>query len=56
MRMHDLFKKTEEKFSSFLREMEQKEFLVVEKGEERIRLIQYITKGTIGFPLRKVTL
>ena len=55
MRMHDLFKKTEEMFSPFLREMEQKEFLVVEKGDERIRLIRYITKGTTGFPLRKVT-
>lgn len=55
MKMHDLFKKTEEMFSPFLREMEQKEFLVVEKGDERIRLIQYITKGTTGFPLRKVT-
>jgi hypothetical protein len=53
--MHDLFKKTEEMFSPFLREMEQKEFLIVEKGDERIRLIQYITKGTPGFPLRKVT-
>ncbi len=55
MRMHDLLKKTEAMFSPFLREMEQKEFLVVEKGDERIRLIQYITKGTTGFPLRKVT-
>ena len=55
MRMHDLFKRAEAMFSPFLQEMEQKEFLVVEKGEERIRLIQYITKGTIGFPLRKVT-
>jgi hypothetical protein len=55
MKMHDLFKKTEEMFSPFLREMEQKEFLIVEKGDERIRLIQYITKGTPGFPLRKVT-
>jgi len=55
MRMHDLFKKTEEMFSPFLREMEQKEFLVVEKGDERIRLIRYTTKGITGFPLRKVT-
>jgi len=55
MKMHDLFIKTEEMFSTFLREMEQKEFLIVEKGDERIRLIQYITKGTPGFPFRKVT-
>jgi hypothetical protein len=55
MRAHDFLTRVEEKFSSFLNQMTHQENLFAEKGEERIRIRQYKTKGEKGFPLRKVT-
>jgi hypothetical protein len=55
MQVQDLQRKLDEIFEGFFQQMNQEEILLAEKGEERIRIIQYKTKGHKGFPLKKVT-
>ncbi|KPJ56243.1 MAG: hypothetical protein AMJ42_05550, partial [Deltaproteobacteria bacterium DG_8] len=54
MQVQDLQKRIEEIFSKFLHQMHQEEILLVEKGEERIRVELYKTKVEEAFPLKKV--
>jgi hypothetical protein len=55
MRAHDFLKRVEECFKEYLQKMDHEESLLVEKGEERIRIKQYRTKGEKDFPLQKVS-
>ena len=54
MQVQDFQKRLEETFEEHLKKMNQEEILLVEKGEERIRVKLYTTKGEKGFPLKKV--
>ncbi len=54
MQVQDFQKRLEETFEGHLKQMNQEEILLVEKGEERIRVKLYTTKGEKGFPLKKV--
>ena len=55
MQVQDFKKRLEESFSEFLQQMNQDEIVLEEKGEERIRLKLYKTKGKKDFPLKKVS-
>ena len=54
VQVHDLKEKVEERFGQFLQQMNREEIILVEKEEERLRIILYKTKGEKGFPLKKV--
>lgn len=54
VQVHDLKEKIEERFGQFLPQMNREELMLAEKGEERLRIILYTTKGEKGFPLKKV--
>jgi hypothetical protein len=55
MQVQDFQKRLEETFEGHLKQMNQEEIILAEKGEERIRVKLYTTKGEKGFPLKKVT-
>jgi len=54
MQIQDFQKRLEGSFNKYLQKMNQEEILLVEKGEERIRIKLYTTKGAKEFPLKKV--
>ena len=54
MEVKDIQKRLEESLGEFLQQMNQKEILLCENGDERLRIKLYKTKGQKGFPLAKV--
>ena len=54
VQVHDLRGKVEERFGQFLQQMNREEIVLAEKGEERLRIVLYKTKGERNFPLHKV--
>lgn len=54
MQVQDFQKRLEESFKGFLQQMNQEEILLCEKGDERLRIKLYKTKGQKGFPLKRV--
>lgn len=56
MQVQDFKKRLEESFGNILQKMNQEEILLVEKGEERIRVEVYRTKGKKDVPLKKVSI
>jgi len=55
MRIQDFQKRLEEGFGKFLKQMDQEETLLAEKGKERLWFKLYKTRGDKKFPLKKVT-
>jgi hypothetical protein len=56
MNVKDIQKRVEDSFSKYFEQMRKEEFLLAEKGKERLRFIIYRTKGVKDFPLKKVAL
>jgi len=54
VQVRDLQKKLEERFVQFLQQMDKEEILLAEKGEERLWVDLYKSKGEKDFPLKKV--
>ncbi len=54
MEVQDFQKRLEEAFGKYLEQMNKEEFVLAEKGDERLRFMVYRTKGQKGFPLEKV--
>ena len=52
MRAQDFCNQVEERFQAYLPKMQRSEFMLAEKGDERIRMIVYTSDGAGNFPLQ----
>ena len=55
MNIKEVTKRLEDSFKQYLQHMNKEEFLIAEKGKERLRLEIYKTKGDKDFPLKRVS-
>ena len=55
MNIKEVTKRLEDSFKQYFQHMNKEEFLIAEKGKERLRLEIYKTKGEKNFPLKRVS-